>query len=444
MTEPKRDYTQHTVVYSLFPIFLAGLMLIAGTLLRPGIYIGDSINSRLATVYALAHYGSWNLESPDPDHPNPFEARTVDKVVVQGRLISSKPPLLPLLMTLIYLPFRMVGWTLDDPDTLKPFSIAVIFLLCQLPFAAGIWAFMRLTSWMSPIPWIILGGMLVFASPLFGYAQQFSNHVPAAAALCGALWCLWRLLDPDCPPSSGVKDALGFGFFSALVFALDIPAIIYCATAGLLLIPTGKIRLLPWILVGFMPIFLTQEICYWIISGSLLPVQTRPELYQYEWSYWRHPLGIDALNESRLIYLFHALIGRSSVFFLFPVFFIGFIFPVLHLIKIIKKDHKKIKGDTFISFLLLLWGAFCVLTLYYTVKTNNYGGAAYGFRWHLASYPVLALCCAHPISRIKTWYGWLILLLLTGISCWSAWECLQEPWGNSPNWAMRWIFGPPA
>ncbi|HOQ90273.1 MAG TPA: hypothetical protein PLX03_09060, partial [Candidatus Hydrogenedentes bacterium] len=100
MTEPKRDYTQHTVVYRLFPIFLAGLMLIAGTLLRPGIYIGDSINSRLATVYALAHYGSWNLESPDPDHPNPFEARAVDKVVVQGRLISSKPPLLPLLMTL--------------------------------------------------------------------------------------------------------------------------------------------------------------------------------------------------------------------------------------------------------------------------------------------------------------------------------------------------------
>jgi hypothetical protein len=225
MAESSANQREHATVYRLFPLVLGGLVIVLGIFLRPGIYLGDSINSRLATVYALAHHGTWCIESPVGMSPNPFESGTVDKVVCGGRLISSKPPLLPLIMTLVYLPFQRIGWTLDRPDVLKPFAALVIFLFCQLPFAAGIWAFMRLTDWMPRVPWMILGCILAFCSPLFGYAQQFSNHVPAAAALCGALWCLWRLISPDYPEAKR-KSAFGFGLLTGLVFAFDMP--IHC------------------------------------------------------------------------------------------------------------------------------------------------------------------------------------------------------------------------
>ena len=433
---------EHAIVHRLFPFILGGLVIVVGTLLRPGIYLGDSINSRLATVYALAHHGTWVIDSPDGTAPNPFEPGTVDKVLSGGRLVSSKPPVLPLMMTLVYLPFQRMGWTLDRPDVLKPFAALIIFLFCQLPFAAGIWAFMRLTSWMPPVPWMILGGILAFGSPLFGYAQQFSNHVPAAGALCGALWCLERLISPDAPPRQP-RTAFGFGIFTGLVFVLDMPVTLYCVLAGCLLLSSRHIRIWPWVLAGMLPLVGLQSVCLWMATGSPLPVQMRPELYWYEWSYWRHPLGVDALNESVLIYLFHMLFGRYGVFLLFPVFMSGFLYLFLGAHQKHQKQHKTVQNPNMPKgFYLLLWTGFWGLTTYYMIRTNNYGGASYGFRWHLASYPVLALCAAPVIANIKARWGWSILLLLAAFSQYSSWECLQQPWGEVQTWSMRWIFGP--
>ncbi|HOV59434.1 MAG TPA: hypothetical protein PK349_00045 [Candidatus Hydrogenedentes bacterium] len=443
MTGSVTNERERARVYRLFPPFLACLVLVSGLLSRPGIYIGDSINSRLATVYALAHHGTWCIDVQDGP-PNPFESGTVDKVVCNGRLISSKPPLLPLLMTLVYVPFRMAGWTLDRPETLKPFAALVIFLFCQVPFAMGLWAFTRVTSWMPPVPWMVLGFLLAFASPLFGYAQQFSNHVPAAAALCGALWCAWQLMKPGAT-SSGRKEAFGFGLLAGLVFALDMPVTLYCALAGLMLLSPRHARIWPWILMGLLPPVLLQSLCLWIATGTPFPVQLRPDLYWYEWSYWRHPLGVDALNESKGIYCFHVLFGRYGIFMLYPVFLFGLLSGILIMRKKVKNGLKAIeKHDDWGSLVLLLWVGFWGLTAYYVLKTNNYGGASYGFRWHLASYPVLALCAAPMIENIKNWRGWLILMVLTAVSLYSSWECLGQPWGDVQSWAMRWIFGPAA
>ena len=62
---------------------------------------GDLASSRLATVFSLTQFGTWDIDQPS----NRFAADTVDKVVVRGveeggvmrggHLISSKPPVCP-------------------------------------------------------------------------------------------------------------------------------------------------------------------------------------------------------------------------------------------------------------------------------------------------------------------------------------------------------------
>ena len=94
----RTEYWLYAVlILGMFPVLFRG----------GGIFAGDTVTSRLATVYALAHDGTWYIDRPLDLPENPFIAHTVDKVVTkEGRLLSSKPPVLPLLMTGEYMVMR--------------------------------------------------------------------------------------------------------------------------------------------------------------------------------------------------------------------------------------------------------------------------------------------------------------------------------------------------
>src|SRR5690606_13368756 len=116
------------------------------------------------------------------------------------------------------------------------------------------------------------------------------------------------------------------------------------------------------------------------VTGSVLPVQTRKDVYLHESAAWRNPGGLDGLNEPKGTYAFHLLFGRFGTFLLFPVLLVGLAGPALAL----WKSDAPARG-----WILAGFAAFVALTLYYIQSTNNYGGAAYGFRWHLGSMPIL-------------------------------------------------------
>ena len=78
--------------------------------------LGTSATSRLATVWSLTRHHTFYIDRPAGEAPNPFEQRTVDKAMANGRLISTKPPILPLLMTGEYIVMRkLLGWQLERP-----------------------------------------------------------------------------------------------------------------------------------------------------------------------------------------------------------------------------------------------------------------------------------------------------------------------------------------
>ncbi len=270
-----------------------------------------------------------------------------------------------------------------------------------------------------------------YATPLLGYSLQINNHTPAVAALIVALYFGLGLYTGRLNPA-GWRFAL-FGLASAFVFAMDMPVTIFPACMGGMLFLRYPRQSLLWGALGAAPLLLLHFGVMAYITGNPMPVQTRESMYNFRNSYWRNPIGVDGLNESSLVYLFHLSFGRFGTFTLFPVLLLG----VVGGFKGLRDACCPARGPV-----LAGAAAFTVMTAYYVVATNNYGGAAYGFRWHIGAVPILALLAAPCFARIRKPWHWGVVCLLTAVSLFSAWECLQAPWGASHEWTCRWLFGP--
>lgn len=390
-------------------------------------FLGDTANSRLATVWALVHEGRWSI-----DPPNPFEPGTVDKVEIDGRLYSTKPPLLPLLMTGEYWAMhRLLGWNLAQREDARCIVRAMTLSLITSGYVAALVFFLLLARWYLVNPWTRLAAVfaLAFGTELLGFAAHIDNHLPAAGALMAALYFALGLCSGRLAPAPH-RFAL-FGFCGGLVFALDMPVTIFVVCAGLYLLKRFPRQTLAWTSLGLAAPLAVHFAVMIAVTGSPLPIQSRPELYLYEASYWRNPGGLDALNEPKLAYLFHMTFGRFGSFTLFPVLIIG----LLGIICACRESDLHLRA--------LAWGgaaAFGILTLYYVLKTNNYGGAAYGFRWHIAVMPALLLMGAPAWNRMTRGWHWALWFAALAVSCYSCWECFQTPWGEQQEWTCR-IFG---
>jgi hypothetical protein len=396
--------------------------------------VNDAVNSRLATVYSLTNFGTWRIDRPLDKEPIPFEQGTIDKVMVGGRLISSKPPVLPLLMTAEYLFLnKTLGWDLDDDHqrdrSVRIMSVSLIggsYIVAIIFFLKTLRLFV-----VDPMSRAVLLFSLAFCTQLWGYATHINNHVPAAAMIVVALYFALGVGTGKLTPARWRFAA--FGFFGGLVPTLDLPGTVFVALAGLYLLGKFPRKTLVWCtLAAAIPIGVH---CASMLAatGSILPVQTREEVYLYEGSYWRNPQGIDALNEPKGTYLFHMLLGRSGLFSLYPVLLVG----VAATLGALLRKEFAYRGHVLVGAL-----GFLILTAYYLLKTNNYGGEAYGFRWYIVAMPVLLLMGAPILANLRARWKWFFVCVMIGISFYSAFECAKSPWGANNTWTSRIFLGP--
>lgn len=418
------------------PVLIALLIaLLPMVIPAPGIVVGETVNSRLATAYALIHDGVWHVDRPIDEPPNPFEDKTVDKVQrSDGHYLSSKPPVLPLLMAGEYALFhKWRGWELTNTDQLRSLLRFMIITLMKLPHVIGVICFALLLRMLLENRWhvALLILALALATPLTGYACQINNHTPGTAAVLVCLYFGIGLYTRKLTPTAW--RFMIFGLASAFTFVMDMPVTIFPAVLGLLLIHRFPRQSLLWAGLGAAPLLLLHFGLMVMLTGSPLPVQTQGSMYTFRNSYWRNPIGVDGLNEFWYVYLFHMTFGRFGIFLLFPITLLA-----------IPGAYKKITGhrDFFSTPYFAILAAFVIISLYYLAFTNNYGGAAYGFRWYNGAMPVLLLLSIPVVSRITTWKQALFLLPLLALSAYSAWECYQAPWGASHEWTCRLLFGP--
>ncbi len=427
--QPKKAYTAWAIQVL---IVLASLCWVCWGMRT--VLLGETACSRLATAYSLVHHGTWRLDRPLDEAPNPFESLTIDKVEVDGHILSTKPPILPLAMTAEYwFMNRALGWRLDVEENKKPIIQVMTVTLIGGAYLIILLFFTLSLALVVENPWhrAPLLFALAFGSQLPGFATQINNHIPGTAMMVVAVYLALGLGSGKRAPRPW--RFIAFGIASGLVFTLDIPLTIFVAVAGLFLFVRFPKQAALW---GGLGLAIPLTIHFGImtaITGSPIPVQMRDNLYLYEASYWRNPGGIDALHEPRLTYLFHMTFGRFGSFLLFPVLLLG----LAGFARAVIQRETPWRG-------YVLGGglAFGVLSLYYLTKTNNYGGMSYGFRWYIGAMPVLLLMATPIVDKFRRWRHWIPALLLVSVSMYSAWECYQNPWSTNHEWTCRHLYGP--
>lgn len=423
---------KETIFYyiELLIILSAVLWALLGT---KTILVGETVTSRLATVYALTHHKTFYIGDYPGVPPNPFEPRTIDKVKGKQGIISSKPPVLSLIMAGEYLILRKCGFSLDNSEHLKGIVRSYILTLIIPLYATSLivaWIFLKELQ-TSNIVRIVTLILLSFGTHWSAFSNHFNNHLPGGAFLLFYLYCVWRLIEDKNIITYGL---LG-GIFGSLVYTVDLPLTIFVAGGFLYLLWYKGFKKSIWVPIGALPVLLIHFSIMFHITGSILPVQLSNKPFLFESSYWRHPVGIDALHHPKWLYAFNITIGPKGIFLLYPslsIFLLNFI-P-----RIWKSYSSQVK-----VLLLIVGICFLILNVYYILSTNNYGGMSYGFRWHAGSMPILVISTVPFLEKYKnSKFLWVCWIILFAISAYSSFECRQNPWTVDKEWTTRFIFGP--
>jgi len=415
----------------ILPYALAGVFAFMGAVF-PQVMSQDLANSRMATVFSLTEYGSFCIDAPEGMPRNPFTANTVDKVMVNGRYLSSKPPVLPLIMTAEYIALKkMFGWDLKNEHGRSSVIRVLTISLVSLAYLFSIFFFTRILK-LIEIDYGLRTTMamfLAFGTQLWGFSSFINNHVPATcmllASICLAMGLLYGKKDPK--PWRFIV----FGLTAGLTITIDMPAGIWPFMAAVCLLCKYPRQTLLWATpAALIPIGVHTGVMI-AITGSPLPVQTNWDYYLFENSYWRHPTGIDGLTMPKLTYLFHMTFGRAGIFILFPVLIPGLLCGITAFFK---------KNCPYRGAIMAAFAGFIVMTAYYCLKTNNYGGITYGFRWYIAAMPILLLMGTSIYDSLHSRWQWLIIGAMFGLSFFSAWESTHKSFDKDQGWTCK-LFG---
>ncbi len=327
----------------------------------------------------------------------------------------------------------LLGWDLNRDSDLPQIVFVMTLTLVGGSYILALIFFSKTLSMMQIRPGVhaFLLLALAFGTQLWGYSGKLSNHVPAAGLLVVAMYFALGI-------GSGRLAAApwrfaAFGLSGALAVTIDLPMAAFVAAAGIALLVRYPKKTVLWTGTGALLPLAVHFIIMVLATGSPLPVQMRKETYLYEDSYWRHPMGIDALNEPKGTYLFHMLLGRAGIFSLYPILLAG---PAA-ILWASRNRSAPWRAST------LAGGAVtATIVFYYVTRTNNYGGESYGFRWLIGAMPMLLLMGAPFLNRLRVAWQWIFLGVLLAISLYSGWECAQVDWESGREWTTH-IFGRP-
>ncbi len=359
---------------------------------------------------------------------------TIDMVMHDGHLYSSKPPLYPTLLAAEYwLIYNLTGASLGTH-----------------PYAVG--RFMLVTSNLLPLVllWFVVAGLVerfgttdwgrifVVAAAVFGtflstFAIVINNHLMGAVFAGIAFFAavpIW--FDEDRRPRWFVLA----GIAAAFTAANELPALAFLAALGgalLLRFPKQTlVAFVPGVLLVVVPFFATN----WIAHRSLKPAYMHrvegDNWYDYEYeingrkveSYWRNPVGLDQGEDDTAVYAFHSLLGHHGVFSLTPMWVLTFVGLGMWLVR---GPGRRIRETALFIGVISL-----VCLLFFTIieqKGRNYGGMSSGFRWVFWFAPLWLVAMVPTVDWLapRRW-GRALALALLALSILSVVYPIWNPW----------------
>ncbi len=394
---------------------------IFGVLLRMQAVSGANDGSRWNTVWSLTNGKGYVIDEA------PYN--TIDKVRREGRFYSSKPPLMPTVLAGGAWMLRAVtGWAIPDQA-----HIVIRFLLALVnvvPFYFFVLLYAKLLERLqvSFAARIFCICTAAFATYLTSYSVTLNNHTQAAWAAFFAIYCAIRICYDG---ETGWRYFAACGLFTAWTVANEMVSLVFALFLMGWLLSRHPRRTLQY----FVPAAAVTGAAYlytvYISTGGFLPyyLYFNTDYYQYEGSYWRAPRGIDAASEPKWFYLFNLLLGHHGIFSLTPVFLLSF-YGML--------QRKVVWPAVQRPGLFLSVG----LIVFYTFKTNNYGGVCQGARWLFWLIPFWLISLAPVVDRHFAFRRFriaaVIALLLSLVSASHALGGNRDK-GRPGPWSQSWI-----
>ena len=373
--------------------------------------------SRYATMESLVERGTWSIDDSS--------LQTVDKVMVNGRLYSSKPPLMIALMTPAYWLLRTVqtfGFAEDAYRTARAMRLFVAVLPWFVAMAFWLALIRKITD---PLVRAWAGVAMITGGLITAYGSHLDNHSVATASLIVGAVLLMPILDEE-PPAA--MRAFWGGLLWGFATTCDLGSIPVVALVGL--VALWRLRDDPGVAAGLAlgllaaPVLQTGLLL--AITGDPRPFYIREGLYDYAGSYWRNPVEFDALDEPTPIYAFHALFGHHGLFSVTPWLLLG--------LPWFWRRENSAPLETFRR--AAVAGSLFVVA-YYILRTANYGGRCVGMRWWMVLHPVLALGACRVVLRDDLLRKRPLLIgALTGWSAISALGGAINPWEEGLVYAI--------
>jgi hypothetical protein len=366
-------------------------------------------SSRLATVDSLVHRHSFSID----------ESRyiyTPDKVKVGNHFISSKMPLWSVAAAGGYgILHAITGWTFDTHEkSVLMFMTILTGLIPQLLLL--LYFYRMLLVWTTRESARIFGfACMAFSWIGLGYATGINNHTPAATAVFIAFFYAWHIRHHR---QHSRWTWLLAGLLTGLAPTLELWSVLFSAAFFLYVVQRDMKKAILVFIPAACLCPLINALFTWISTGSVLPVYLQKELYFYEGSYWLRMTGIDALREPKIIYFFHMLLGHHGYFSMTPVLILG----AWELIRSLHRRHPRFAEAMVIGIPTLL----CMLAL--GIRTRNYGGICFGFRWLILTMPLMLLFVAAWLERIQSCWWRVVFLILFVIGCLHTGDALRGTW----------------
>jgi hypothetical protein len=343
--------------------------------------------SRMATVQSLVEQGTFTIDHTEFN-------RTGDKVFVDGHFYSDKTPILTVAAAGAYAILHNVfGLRLDpticvpdqDPSACRAFGPAGLrltaFYWLTLMLIGGSSALLVALTWKALIDRGAgglaatgLAAALGVASPIAPYSIVFAGHVPAALCLFAGFVLLTRG-----PTRRGF---FGSGLLISLSANIDLTLALFIATFAIWVIVSRRSFILPFALGALTPFAISAAINY-LAVGTLVPLYLDPNAYDFIGTVLNPTAG--GTNgfyslDFGVHYTYDLLVGRRGLFAFTPVLVYG----MVGLWIVVRDRLHPLRGLAGAAF------AGCLaFTLYLILRTDKFGGVAWGTRWFVPLVPLL-------------------------------------------------------
>jgi 4-amino-4-deoxy-L-arabinose transferase-like glycosyltransferase len=334
---------------------------------------GWNDGSRLASVESLADRGTFAIGD------SPFA--TSDKLFIDGRFYSDKPPLPSVPLAAAYRGLVLVGFPrpAERPDV---FCRVVVILLCGLSYAVAVgcmWALGRRAGLTPGWRAVWLAGFAL-ATVLPAYTRQANTHIAQTAAVAAVALLLGRIADATARGRVAWVALVGVGTLLGVAYNLDfgvgpplvpvVLTVVAVRTRSAAAVAVVALAVLPWVVAG-------HGLNYAIGREWLRPLNMNPDYLRWPGS------PFDTSNMTGVLRPRSALdVSAYALELLFGIR--GFLTHNLPLLLAVPaawlllrrpgRDRAELIG--LVAWAVVGWGLYAVLS-------NNRGGGCVSVRWFL-------------------------------------------------------------